>query len=595
MRVSLVLPAIALAAGFTGAIPQSPEGVKPRDRTSAFTGFNPVVSFTRLETTDGPEETLHYDGPNDDALGLTRGGTFFCAARFTPSLPCSLKAIVFYHSDPSRNGMAFVYGPGTDTTPGAILDSAAYPGSTTGWLRVNLAAPRYLTSDADFWVSVRCTHDSDFFPMGIDAGPMVPNRGGFFSANGAMWVQMTRLGMDVNANIRAVIVRGSVNQDLGVKRVITPRGYVGSGPVAPVAVVKNFGLQAVSSAGVRLFIDPGSYTSFRTITGLNPGDTVRVTFDNWTPPFGGFFAVRCTTELAGDMNPANDRMTETALTPTIVQDFETSNGGYVADCYPSPGWVWGTPASPRPAPYSGTKVWGAPLSGDYVDNADWNLYSCIYQAALDSPAIAFYHWYHIEQGPDGGNFCYSLDTGRTWNFITPWTAYSPPYDEFVYSLGTDGYTGTRLTNWTIALFRIPVPDGTPFQLRWRLASDASTGDKGWMIDDVAGIGVVLASGIADRTAGRHPPAALCITPNPCSGTALVAYSVPVAGSIRLELYDITGALVTTLTSGYHNAGASSFIVHRSSFARGVYLLRLELEAGGWASPRLSLSQKLILE
>jgi len=51
---------------------------------------------------------------------------------------------------------------------------------------------------------------------------------------------------------------------------------------------------------------------------------------------------------------------------------------------------------------------------------------------------------------------------------------------------------------------------------------------------------------------------------------------------------VTGTLVSTLTSGYHNAGASSFIVHRSSFARGIYVLRLE-----WADQ--ATTRKLIIE
>jgi hypothetical protein len=73
------------------------------------------------------------------------------------------------------------------------------------------------------------------------------------------------------------------------------------------------------------------------------------------------------------------------------------------------------------------------------------------------------------------------------------------------------------------------------------------------------------------------PYSLRVAPNPFSGTATIFYSLPQAGNMTLKLYDVAGALVTTLTSGYHNAGASSFILHRSSFARGIYLLKLETE------------------
>jgi hypothetical protein len=79
---------------------------------------------------------------------------------------------------------------------------------------------------------------------------------------------------------------------------------------------------------------------------------------------------------------------------------------------------------------------------------------------------------------------------------------------------------------------------------------------------------------------------LLIAPNPFSGVATISYSLPKPGNIRLKLYDVTGAFVTTLTSGYHNAGSYSFTVvpagtakreHRSSLACGIYLLKLESE------------------
>jgi hypothetical protein len=68
---------------------------------------------------------------------------------------------------------------------------------------------------------------------------------------------------------------------------------------------------------------------------------------------------------------------------------------------------------------------------------------------------------------------------------------------------------------------------------------------------------------------------LAVAPNPFTSAATITYSLPQAGNVSLKLYDVTGTLVTTLASGYHTAGSSSFVVHRSSFACGIYLLKLE--------------------
>jgi N-acetylneuraminic acid mutarotase len=70
---------------------------------------------------------------------------------------------------------------------------------------------------------------------------------------------------------------------------------------------------------------------------------------------------------------------------------------------------------------------------------------------------------------------------------------------------------------------------------------------------------------------------LSAVPNPFSGTTTINYSLPKAGNISLTLYDITGALVTTLVKGYHGTGATSFILQPSALPSGIYVLRLDTD------------------
>jgi hypothetical protein len=81
---------------------------------------------------------------------------------------------------------------------------------------------------------------------------------------------------------------------------------------------------------------------------------------------------------------------------------------------------------------------------------------------------------------------------------------------------------------------------------------------------------------------------LQIAPNPFTSAATITYSLLKAGNMTLKLYDVTGTLVTTLVQGYHTAGSSSFTIHRSSLACGIYLLKLETETATTTS-------KLIIE
>lgn len=276
--------------------------------------------------------------------------------------------------------------------------------------------------------------------------------------------------------------------DVGVAALLAPAGFLNAGsPVTPAALVKNFGTAAVGSFDVRMEIT-GGYVSIATVPGLRVGETMTVTFDDWVPAGGGVFTARCSTMLAGDEVTSNDFKTSLAMIADIVYDLESSDAGFVASGSPAPGWQWGEPQTPRPGAHSGSKVWGAPLAGQYPNSLDWQLTTPSYTANVDTPVVAFWHWYQTEMRYDGGNLRISTDGGTTWPIITPWLQYSAPYDDTVYTNGGRGYTGAGPGQWVLALFKIPVNSGTGFKLRWRFTSDGSVVNNGWMIDDVAAVG-----------------------------------------------------------------------------------------------------------
>jgi hypothetical protein len=81
---------------------------------------------------------------------------------------------------------------------------------------------------------------------------------------------------------------------------------------------------------------------------------------------------------------------------------------------------------------------------------------------------------------------------------------------------------------------------------------------------------------------------LVIAPNPFTGRSVIRYSLPRAGRLSLKLYDVTGALVTTLRSGFAGAGDHTIGLDARNLARGIYVLKLEAEAG-------NTTRKLIIE
>jgi len=110
---------------------------------------------------------------------------------------------------------------------------------------------------------------------------------------------------DARSDSVKVIIRTT---DVGVVSIIAPADTVDSGSVVtPQAVVRNFGLVA-QSFPVRMRIGTfGGYTDTMQVTDLAAGDSVTVTFADWTVPARGLTAARCSTMLTGDQVTANDR------------------------------------------------------------------------------------------------------------------------------------------------------------------------------------------------------------------------------------------------------------------------------------------------
>lgn len=300
-----------------------------------------------IEPVCDADETLHWDGANANGIGLTSGGTFQGAVRFTPTTACSVKAILYFQRGLSSNDWVFVLGEGNDTTPGPAIDSTAYTVvDTNRWYRVNLTQPVVTPAGTDFWTSVRVTHTAGRFPLGCDAGPMVRNRGGFISTGGGRWQQLADLTLDYNWNIRAVIARlPSPAHDVGVSAILAPGTSINPGTYQPKARVTNYGASAESNIPVTCWIDSGAtrvYNQTVNLAGpLQPGTRAEVTFPNWTSgPSGNNYRVTMFTGLSGDLVPANDTLSQiTAIaTGLALVDHDTGYCKLTVSCFGAIGY-----------------------------------------------------------------------------------------------------------------------------------------------------------------------------------------------------------------------------------------------------------------
>ncbi len=66
-------------------------------------------------------------------------------------------------------------------------------------------------------------------------------------------------------------------------------------------------------------------------------------------------------------------------------------------------------------------------------------------------------------------------------------------------------------------------------------------------------------------------------PNPFNPTTTISFSIPQSGMVSLNLYDITGKLITTLINEQLNIGYHSIDWDGTNQSGGVYLVRMESE------------------
>ena len=97
-------------------------------------------------------------------------------------------------------------------------------------------------------------------------------------------------------------------RDVGVEMILAPRGVLDSGTAAvPRAVVRNLGTVSESFL-VRFTI--GSFYADSQPASLAPGVTDTIDFLGWIAGPLGLHVTSCSTMLAGDVNPTNNRMTD---------------------------------------------------------------------------------------------------------------------------------------------------------------------------------------------------------------------------------------------------------------------------------------------
>ena len=150
-------------------------------------------------------------------------------------------------------------------------------------------------------------------------------------------------------------------------------------------------------------------------------------------------------------------------------DFETYPLGWTL----GGDWEWGTP-SPNiggPKPYSGEKLIGTKLDGNYPNNSDSLLITPpidLRDENIDEASFKFFHWYETENRYDKGQILITNDYGEKWTEIGPmYSGDGKTWEEVAIDLKE--YLGSK----------------NPIFIGFRFTSDISINKLGWYIDNVS--------------------------------------------------------------------------------------------------------------
>lgn len=177
-----------------------------------------------------------------------------------------------------------------------------------------------------------------------------------------------------------------------------------------------------------------------------------------------------------------------------TEDFESGDGGWVADNTTNGTWALGTPTGAIiNSAASGTNAWVTNLSGNYNSSESSWVTSPVFDfSSLAAPSIELSIWYDIEFSWDGAVLQSSIDGGTTWvnvgangdpnNWYTDDTIGGNPGGQQEGWSGT-GAAGTNA--WVTARHALTGLGGqSNVILRIAFGSDTSVTDEGFGFDDI---------------------------------------------------------------------------------------------------------------
>lgn len=383
-----------------------------------------------------------------------------------------------------------------------------------------------------------------------------------------VWTDERAGGFDMDI-YTAVITTVQAAHDIAVGPFLSlPGSFVVNQSYAIKTKAQNVGTSNETGIPVRFFIN-GTLTNTSSIN-LNAGQVDSVT-NNWTPAAIGTYTLMYVSALATDTIRTNDTVKTTVV---VTAPIITLCEGFTGTTFPPTGWA---------IIFTGTNYWSRALESgfgvgqgsammDFYDFAEGSqqMNTKSFTPTGTNDSLVFQDAYATYQTEDDQlQILTSTNAGTTWTpLITldggvggPLVTAPPTQSPFV----------PTNTQWKYQRFLLP-------QQTNMIQFNAITAFGNNLYVD----SICLHLGTGIKPIGTDKPSVYSLSqnyPNPFNPTTKINFALPKAGHVKLVVYDLLGAEVTTLVNEFKQAGYYSVTFTGTNLASGVYFYRVSASGG----------------
>ncbi len=365
--------------------------------------------------------------------------------------------------------------------------------------------------------------------------------------------------------------------DIKLVEIQSPTTNINCGTVSPLVVVKNNGINSISSVTVNYTVDGAPYNYVWNGT-LASNATTSIALPNLALD-RGTHNLNVTTTITNDAYPDNNNGLSTfyvndAGIVGTVNNFTNASDELIAYNEGASGSAWerGVRATGI-LNSSGNTVYTTNLTTtNYPDLTKSYLVSQCYNLSnVSNPQISFAMKFDLEQNWDVIYVEYSTNFGTNWSVLGTMGANWYNSDRTPATTGSDcnncpgaQWTGTNTSNstYTYPLASLGAPSNVIFRIVFH--SDEAENQLGVNIDDFV-INGVLANESFELSA-------IEIYPNPSTGLFTISYGT--FQSTQIQVYDISGKLILTK----ENLNVSETNLDLSSASQGIYFIKISSDS-----------------